>query len=84
MSSQILWSCLFVNCIPLKDEFYDMWIYFKNGHLASEKKKRDLCFFFSKYYEYSGDKMQVILRLGLSLLSVSSFLFQYSLKATFQ
>lgn len=43
MSSQILLSCLFVNCIPLKDEFYDMWIYFKNGHLASEKKKREIC-----------------------------------------
>ena len=52
--------------------------------MASEKKKRDLCFFFSKYYEYSDDKMQVILRLGLSLLSMSRFLFQYSLKATFQ
>ena len=49
-----------------------------------KKKKRDLCFFFSKYYEYSDDKMQVILRLGLSLLSMSRFLFQYSLKATFQ
>ena len=84
MSSQILWSCLSVNCILLKDEFYGMWIYVKNGQMASEKKKRDLCFFFSKYYEYSDDKMQVILRLGLSLLSMSRFLFQYSLKATFQ
>lgn len=83
MSSQILWSCSFVNCIPLKGEFYGMWIYFKNGQKASEKKKKDLCFF-SKYYEYSGDKMQVILCLGLSLSSISCFLFQYSLKATFQ
>lgn len=48
-----------------------------------KKKKRDLGFF-SKYYEYSGDKMQVILCLGLSLSSISCFLFQYSLKATFQ
>ena len=39
MSSQILWSCLSVNCIPLKDEFYGMWIYVKNGQTASEKKK---------------------------------------------